>query len=124
MADLQISESEIIASFPLSPSPFSLSPFHSFVGGPLFSYLTAALILGLGLLVAWAWKLPDYTEIAVGLGVNPTDGQKALRKLFSSFGFPGWFQPGTDTIVSFAPFNNVPNNYRLTIDGEQKWFGQ
>jgi len=69
-------------------------------------------------------QAPDSTEVAAGLGVSPAEGQKALRKLFSAFGFPGWFQPGTDTIASFAPFNNVPNNYRLTIDGEQKWFGQ
>ncbi len=69
-------------------------------------------------------QAPDSTEIAAGLGVSPGEGQKALRKLFSAFGFPGWLQQGTDTIASFAPFSNVPNNYRLTIDGQQKWFGQ
>lgn len=69
-------------------------------------------------------QAPDYTEIAAGLGVHPTEGRRALRKLFSAFGFPGWFHPKTDTIMSFAPFSNVPNNYRLTIDGEQKWFSQ
>ena len=69
-------------------------------------------------------KASSYTEIAAELGVPATEGQKALRKLFSTFGFPGWLDPKTDTIMSFAPFSNVPNNYRLTIDGEQKWFGQ
>jgi hypothetical protein len=69
-------------------------------------------------------KAPNYTEIAADLGVSPTEGQKALHKLFSTSGFPGWFYPNTDTIMSFAPFNNAPNNYRLTIDDEQKWFGQ
>ncbi len=69
-------------------------------------------------------KAPDYTEIAAELGVTPAEGQKALRKVFSSFGFPGWFYPHTDTIMSFPPFNIEPTNHRLTIDGEQKWFGQ
>ena len=69
-------------------------------------------------------KAPNHTEIAAELGVPLTEGQNTLRKLFSSFGFPGWFYPNTDTIMSFAPFNVAPTNYRITIDAEQKWFGQ
>jgi hypothetical protein len=69
-------------------------------------------------------QAPHYTEIAAKLGVTPEQGRKALRKLFSGLGFPGWLFPGTDSIVSFAPFNNLPTHYRLTIDGNQKWFGQ
>ena len=69
-------------------------------------------------------KAPNYTEIAAELGVSPQEGRKTLRKLFSPIGFPGWFQPKTDNIASFAPFSNLPNNYKLTIDGEQKWFAQ
>lgn len=69
-------------------------------------------------------RAPDATRIADELGVSPEEGGKLLRKLFSPLGFPGWFQPKTDTIASFAPFNNIPSNYRLTIEGEQKWFGQ
>jgi hypothetical protein len=69
-------------------------------------------------------QAPHYTEIAAELGVSATKGRKALRKLFSTLGFPGWLYPKTDNIVSFAPFNNLPTHYRLTIDGEQKWFGQ
>jgi len=69
-------------------------------------------------------QAPHYTAIARELGVSPPEGRKALHKLFSILGFPGWLYPKTDNIVSFAPFNNLPTNYRLTIDGEQKWFGQ
>jgi hypothetical protein len=69
-------------------------------------------------------QAPNSLEIAQGLGVSPPEGRKALRKLFSTLGFPGWLYPKTDNIVSFAPFNNLPTNYRLTIDEEQKWFGQ
>ena len=68
-------------------------------------------------------QAPHYTEIAAELGVPPEDGRKALHELFSS-GIAGWLFPNTDLIVSFAPFNNLPTQFRLTIDGEQKWFGQ
>jgi hypothetical protein len=27
-------------------------------------------------------------------------------------------------VVSMAPFNNLPTQYRITIEGEQKWFAQ
>ena len=69
-------------------------------------------------------QAPHYTEIAAQLEVPPAEGRKTLRKLFSTLGFPGWLYPKTDNIVSFAPFNNLPTQHRLTIDGEQKWFGQ
>lgn len=69
-------------------------------------------------------KAPDHTQLSAELGVPPKEGQKLLRKLFSILGFPGWLEPKTDNIVSFAPFNNVPTNYGITIEGEQKWFGQ
>jgi hypothetical protein len=42
-----------------------------------------------------------------------------------SVGIPGiWLFPDTDYIGSFAPFSNLPTQYRITVDGEQKWFGQ
>lgn len=66
---------------------------------------------------------PNYTEIATELGLSPSEGRKILRKLFSTPGFPGWFYPKTDDIASFAPFS-ITSNYRLTIEGEQKLFGQ
>ena len=69
-------------------------------------------------------EAPNHLEIASALGISPKEGRKLLRKLFSSLAFPGWFLPKTDEIASFAPFSHIPNNYILTIDGEQKWFGQ
>ena len=67
-------------------------------------------------------QAPHYTEIAAELGVSPREGHQALRKLFSIRGFAGWLE--VDTVVSMAPFNNLPTQYRITIDGEQKWFAQ
>ncbi|UCF85461.1 MAG: hypothetical protein JSV50_07455 [Desulfobacteraceae bacterium] len=69
-------------------------------------------------------QAPHYTEIATELGVAPDEGRKALQELFSTPMFPGWLFPNTDYICSFPPFNNLPTQYRITIDGQQKWFGQ
>lgn len=68
-------------------------------------------------------QAPHFTEIAKKLGVSMEEGRKALHDLIKA-GVPGWLYPNTDTIVSMAPFNNLPTQFRITIDGEQKWFGQ
>jgi hypothetical protein len=69
-------------------------------------------------------KAPGYNEIAAELGLPSDEGRKQLKSMFSKLGFPGWLDRETNKIVSFAPFNNSPNKYRLTIDGKQSWFGQ
>jgi hypothetical protein len=46
-----------------------------------------------------------------------------MHELFES-GIYGWLYPNTDFIASFAPFNNQPTQFRVTIDGKQKWFAQ
>jgi hypothetical protein len=68
-------------------------------------------------------QAPHYTEIAAELRIPVEEGRKLIRDLFTA-GVPGWLFPGTDYITSFAPFNNLPTQYRITIDGQQKWFGQ
>lgn len=66
---------------------------------------------------------PHYTELAAELGLGVEDGRKALHDLFS-WGIPGWLFPNTSLITSFAPFNNLPTQYRISVGGLQKWFGQ
>ena len=69
-------------------------------------------------------QAPHYTEIAEELGVPVEDGRKALHDLMS-VGVPGiWLSSDTDYIGSFAPFSNLPTQYRITAGGKQKWFGQ
>ena len=69
-------------------------------------------------------QAPHYTELATELGDPVEDARKALHDLMS-VGIPGiWLFPDTDYIGSFAPFSNLPTQYRITVDGEQKWFGQ
>jgi len=68
-------------------------------------------------------QAPHYTEIATGLRVSVEEGRKALHDLFSE-GIAAWLFPNTDYIASFSPFSNLPTQYRITIDDQQKWFGQ
>ena len=68
-------------------------------------------------------KAPFFNEVAEELGVSMEEGRKAVQALFAEI-LPGWVFPKTDIIVSLAPFNNLPNQYPITVDGVQKWFGQ
>ena len=68
-------------------------------------------------------QAPFYTEIAAELGLSVLEGRKALHDLFAA-GIPGWLFPNTDYVTSFAPFNHLPTQYSITIDGHQKWYGQ
>jgi hypothetical protein len=68
-------------------------------------------------------QAPFYTEIAAKLGVPVEEGRKNLHGLIGA-GIPGWVFPNTSYIASFAPFSNLPTQYRITIEGQQKWFGQ
>ena len=68
-------------------------------------------------------QAPHYTEIAKELGVSMEEGRQTLHALIAKR-VPAWLAPGTDFIASFAPFNNQPTQFRITIDGLQKWFGQ
>jgi hypothetical protein len=68
-------------------------------------------------------QAPHYTEIAQDLELSVEEGRKVVHQLFEA-GVPGWLFPNTSLIASFAPFNNLPTHYRITIDGQQKWFGQ
>ncbi len=66
---------------------------------------------------------PHYTELAQELGLSVEQGRELVHELFAR-NVPGWVHPGTDLIASFAPFNNLPTQYRVSVDGHQKWFAQ
>jgi len=65
---------------------------------------------------------PHYAELAPRLGVAPQESLARIRAIIGST--PGWMHPDTDLIASFPPFNNQPTQYRISVDGEQKWFAQ
>ncbi len=66
---------------------------------------------------------PHYTEIAKAFSLSVEDGRELLHDLMQ-LSLPNWLYPKTDLIASFAPFNNMPTSYRITINGEQRWFAQ
>ncbi len=68
-------------------------------------------------------RAPHFTDIAREFDVSPADGQRLLHDVMA-LGLPNWLFPDTDLIVSFAPFNNLPTHYRVSVDGEQNWFAQ
>jgi hypothetical protein len=69
-------------------------------------------------------QAPHFTEIAGKVGLGVEEARQALHDLMAA-GIPGvWLFPDTDYISSFAPFSNLPTQYRITVEGEQKWFGQ
>jgi hypothetical protein len=67
---------------------------------------------------------PHFTEIAREFSVPPEEGKRLLHELMDDTKLPIWLYPKTDLIASFAPFNNFPTQYRITIGGQQKWFAQ
>ena len=60
---------------------------------------------------------------AADLGLTLEEGRQTLHDLIAT-GIPAWLHPDTDYLVSFPPFNVLPNQYRITVRGEQKWFAQ
>jgi hypothetical protein len=74
---------------------------------------------------------PHYTDLAVALGLSPEAARQVQRDLLAalngplaSLGGAHWAHPETDYIVSFSPFSNLPTQYAIAVDGQQKWYGQ
>ena len=68
-------------------------------------------------------QAPHYTELARELGLSMEAGRRLVHELVDT-GIPAWLHPDTDYVVSFPPFHNLPTQYRVTVEGEQKWFAQ
>jgi hypothetical protein len=69
-------------------------------------------------------QAPHYTEIAAEAGLSVEEGRQALHDLIDANIPAMWLYPETDLLCSFAPFSNLPTQYRISVDGVQKWFGQ
>ncbi len=69
-------------------------------------------------------RAPHYVELGHELGLPPEDARQALLDLVA-LRLPGvWLAPGTDYIGSYAPFSNQPTQYLVSVDGQQRWYGQ
>jgi len=68
-------------------------------------------------------QAPHFTEIASKFAISVEEGKQRLHNLMAAR-LPNWLFPETDLITSFAPFHNLPTQYRVSIDGTQRWFAQ
>ncbi|MBN1393943.1 MAG: FecR domain-containing protein, partial [Pirellulales bacterium] len=88
----------------LSPSPFPLP--HPFIGGPVFSYMAASVIVCLMLLGAWAYKISHHRDLGVVAGSlgSTTSGPSDQPELVFVGRITGmkdchWADADTQTIV-------------------------
>lgn len=63
-----------------------------------------------------------FTELAAELDVDLATAKDVTHELVALT--PGWTHPGTDLLASFPPFNMQPTQYRVSIDGAQRWYAQ
>jgi len=68
----------------------------------------------------WA---PHYTQLAHEFSISTEEARLAVKEA-AEFAVGCWTSPGTDQVGSWAPFNNTPTQYLVSVDGERKWFGQ
>jgi hypothetical protein len=68
-------------------------------------------------------RAPHYTELGAILGLSPEEARQVQHKAANA-ALACWFVKDTDYVESWAPFSNVPTNYLITIEGNQKWYGQ
>jgi hypothetical protein len=66
-------------------------------------------------------RAPHYTELAEVLGLPPYEALRVQRELTAS-GLPIWTHPDTDHLAAMSPFSNIPTQYRVSVDGQQKWY--
>lgn len=66
---------------------------------------------------------PPYTEVAAHLGCSMDDGRTIVHDLMAPEHGIGWIDPDTDRIASVSPFSNISTQYRIAVEGQQKWFG-
>lgn len=83
-------------------------------------------------------RAPHYTELALALGMSAEEARQTQRELLPALSGPlaakdgrlaalggaHWALPDTDYIASFTPFSNLATQYRISVDGDQKWYGQ
>ena len=67
-------------------------------------------------------RAPDSKELGVALGLGSSEARTGLNDLMAT-GYPGWVDEN-DNIITICPVSNQPNQYRISVDGEQKRFGQ
>jgi hypothetical protein len=76
-------------------------------------------------------RAPHYTDLAAALGLSAEEARLTQRELLAALNGPlarlggaHWAHPDTDYIVGFSPFSNLPTQYAIAVDEQQRWYGQ
>ena len=64
-----------------------------------------------------------YSELAIALGCPIEEGRQIVHDLADASPSPIRMNPDTDWIATVRPFSLIPTPYRISVDGEDKWFG-
>ena len=68
-------------------------------------------------------RAPRFTELAGTLSLTPDETRELLPETAAA-GAGCWVSHDTDYIASWAPCSNIPTQYIVSVDGQQKWYGQ
>ena len=71
-----------------------------------------------------AGQATHYSELATALGCPIEEGRQIVHDLAGAASASIRLNPDTDWIATFSPFSLIPTPYRITVGGQQKWFGQ
>ena len=68
-------------------------------------------------------RAPHFTELASMMSMSIEEARLHQAEA-ARIGVGCWLAHDTDYVESWAPFHNIPTQYKITINGEQKWYGQ
>ena len=68
-------------------------------------------------------QAPHYSELATALGCPIEEGRQIVHDLAGAASASIRLNPDTDWIATFSPFSLIPTPFKISVDGEQKWFG-
>ncbi|MGD9933781.1 MAG: hypothetical protein AB7T37_08665 [Dehalococcoidia bacterium] len=68
-------------------------------------------------------RAPHFTELARTVGCGLDEALAAQRDAASRAN-ACWFAEGTDVVGAWPPFSNTPTPYLISVNGEQRWYGQ
>ena len=68
-------------------------------------------------------QAPHYSELATALGCSIEKGRQIVHDLAEGNGAAIRMNTDTDWIATVRPFSPIPTPFKISVDGEQKWFG-
>ena len=68
-------------------------------------------------------QAPHYSELAIALRCPIEEGRQIVHDLADAAPSPIRMNPDTDWIATVRPFSLIPTPYRISVNGEHKWFG-